>query len=62
MPTPIAQPTSLPKLLTIKQAAAELMLPLGSVSTLHTRARKHLREIALASVRATLVGRRRAVG
>lgn len=47
---------------TLKQAAAELGLALGSVSTLHTRARKNLREIALASERATRVGRRRAVG
>ena len=42
--------------MTVKAVAKKLGLPLGTVSTVHIRARQKLREIALASERATTFG------
>ncbi len=46
----------------VDEAARKLELPRGTVSTVHIRARQKLREIALASERATTLGVRRAPG
>jgi len=49
--------------MSLKEVAARMGIPVGTVSTIHTRARKNLKDLALASERAaTLAGRARRGG